>query len=649
MFQVNTDGSDFAVLKYFIGSDGAYPQAGLVLSGTTLYGSTANGGGLDSGVLFSLSPGPPTIATSPEDQTTQAGSTVDLPVAVSGTPPLVYQWFFNETNAIGGATNSILELTNVLFSQSGIYSVIVTNSYGTVTGLVSNLIVQDPFINNQPYDESVNAGDNVLFSVDAGGTSQLSYQWFKDGLSLNDGDNISGAQTPTLMLTNAYGGNAGAYCVVVSNGCNSIRSDVATLTVQDPFINSDPVSQVIAPGQTAQFSVLAGGTEPLSHEWRKNGNVLSWATASSLTLSNVQQADEGNYDVVVSNQYGRMTSAVAVLTVSLAIADSFNPGASGAMDEVNTLIVQPDGKILVGGSFSTLGGQPRNCIGRLNADGTLDASFNPGADAPVFSLALQPDDKILAGGVFSTLGGQTRNYIGRLNADGTLDTDFSPGTYWNVFSLAVQVDGKILAGGYFGIGRLNADGTSDTRFNPGADPSVYCIVVQADGRILVGGSFTTLGGQPCSYLGRLNVDGTLDTSFNPRAGAEVHALVVQPDGKIVVGGSFSELCGQPRNYIGRLNADGTLDTSFNPGAGAGVFSLALQPDGKILAGGWFTTLGGQARNYIGRLNANGTLDTDFNPGADAGVVSRPYSPTARLWSVAISPCWAGSRASTSGA
>jgi hypothetical protein len=122
----------------------------------------------------------------------------------------------------------------------------------------------------------------------------------------------------------------------------------------------------------------------------------------------------------------------------------------------------------VGGQFTTLGGQPRSRLGRLNADGTLDASFDPGADLEVYTLAVQADGKILAGGIFTTLGGRPRNYLGRLNADGSLDSTFDPQADGTVVSLALQADGKVLAGGGFStlvgelhntIGRLN-DGTA---------------------------------------------------------------------------------------------------------------------------------------------------------------------------------------------
>jgi uncharacterized delta-60 repeat protein len=313
------------------------------------------------------------------------------------------------------------------------------------------------------------------------------------------------------------------------------------------------------------------------------------------------------------------------------LPDSFNPGAN---EEVTSLAVQADGKILVGGGFTNLGGQARNYIGRLNADGTLDGGFNPGTgaviDATVYSLAVQADGKILVGGGFTTLGGQPRNYIGRLTANGTLDSAFNPGANDRVNSLAVQPDGKILVVGNFTtlggqtrnrIGRLNADGTLDSGFNPGANDRVYPLAVQADGKILVGGLFTTLGGQTRNRIARLNANGTLDSGFSPGANDRVYALAVQADGKILVSGWFTTLGGQTRTGIGRLNANGTLDTGFNPGAGYRVISLPVQADGKILLGGEFTTLGGQARSYIGRLNADGTLDSGFDPGAGGYVHS----------------------------
>jgi uncharacterized delta-60 repeat protein len=258
------------------------------------------------------------------------------------------------------------------------------------------------------------------------------------------------------------------------------------------------------------------------------------------------------------------------------------------------------------------------------------AGFDPGANGDIYAMALQADGKILVAGAFTILGGggsgtATRNFIGRLNADGTLDSSFNPGANGTIYAMAVQTDGKIVVGGSFSmlggggtgttarsfIARLNSDGSLDTSFNPGANSTVYSFAVQSDGKILVGGNFTMLGGNARNHIARLNgdVSGTLDNSFNPGADNTVVAIVAQADGTTLVGGHFTTLAGSARNHIGKLFADGSLDTGFNPGADSAVLALVLQADGKIVAGGSFTTLGGTARNYLGRLNQDGSLDT----------------------------------------
>ncbi len=348
------------------------------------------------------------------------------------------------------------------------------------------------------------------------------------------------------------------------------------------------------------------------------------------------------------------SSWLAVLYLALLVAlpagaaaqsiDDFNPGASL---RVSALAVQPDGKILVGGAFSTLGGGglgtvTRANIGRLNADGSIDASFNPGAGGDVHALAVQADGKILVGGAFTTLAGTIRQHIGRLNADGTIDDTFDPGASEIVTAIAVQADGKILVGGYFTtsgggsfgstgrqhLARLDVDGSVDTSFDPGADNYVFSLAVQPDSKILVGGWFTTLGGAARHCIGRLNADGSVDSAFDPGANDIVDVFAVQADQKIVVGGHFTMLGGggsgtNARSFIGRLNANGSIDGAFDPGASSFIYALALQTDGDILVGGQFLRLGGggtgeTARSGLGRLNPDGTLDTSFDAGVSGG-------------------------------
>jgi uncharacterized delta-60 repeat protein len=581
------------------------------------------------------------IFAQPASRTNNAGTTAIFDVGATSTYALLnYEWYKNgvplsDGGNVSGSSTSTLTLNNVLAGDAGNYSVVITNAFGAVTSSVAILTVNDPAIVTQPASRITITSTTASFSVGASGTTPLSYQWLLAGVPLSDGGHISGSGSATLTLSNVQTADAGNYSVVITNPVGAVTSSLASLTVitSDPFIGTQPVTQLSPPGQNATFSVGAMGLSPLSYQWRKGGVNLPSGTNASLSLGNVQSGDAGAYDVVVNDASGSVTSSVASLKVTL--VDTFNSSANGCNSTVYSMAVQPDGKVLVGGNFTTLGGQSRSRIGRLNSDGSWDSSFNnSGANDYVFSLALQPDGKVMVGGNFSSLAGQGINRVGRLNTDGTTDHTFTfnSGTGADSYlrSSLVQADGKILVGGNFTtlvgqsrsrIGRLNADGTLDSTFNPGAGGLIYTLALQPDGKILVGGSFTTLGGQTRNRLGRVNPDGTLDTAFNPGANNTVNVILVQPDGKILVGGSFTTLGGQSRSYIGRLNADGTLDTAFNPGANAQVDCLDLQADGKILVTGYFTTMGGQTRNYLCRLNANGTVDATFALGADKDVLA----------------------------
>ena len=315
---------------------------------------------------------------------------------------------------------------------------------------------------------------------------------------------------------------------------------------------------------------------------------------------------------------------------------TFDP-QSGANGPVLTTAIQSDGKIIIGGGFSTYSETARKNIARLNADGTLDTAFSPGTGANAFihTATIQSDGKVIIGGDFTNFNGTAINRIARLNADGSLDTDFNPGAGANssVETIAIQSDGKIFIGGSFNnfngtlinrIVRLNADGTLDTSFDPlnGADGRVETASIQSDGKIIIGGSFTNLDGIGIRSIARLNADGTLDTSFNGPTGptGEVETATIQSDGKVIIGGNFSNFSGTAINRIARLNADGTLDTDFNPGTGANwstVETTAIQSDGKIIIGGTFTSFNGTGRNRVARVNGGDAIVTPPAPTADA--------------------------------
>ncbi|MEM9016841.1 MAG: delta-60 repeat domain-containing protein, partial [Verrucomicrobiota bacterium] len=288
-------------------------------------------------------------------------------------------------------------------------------------------------------------------------------------------------------------------------------------------------------------------------------------------------------------------------------------------DPVYSAIVQPDGKILIGGAFIYVNGRACRGIARLQSDGSLDdlEDFfsNPGADNAVYTLALQPDGKILAGGLFEGFQGGSRNRIARLLDDGRLDESFDPGSGADnaVFCISVQGDGKILIAGDFEnyngssinrIARLNPDGTLDSSFNPGtgANARITGLAVQPDGRIILCGAFQSIDGTSVGRIARLNSDGSVDSSFDPGTGAddEVVTISMQTDGKVLIGGLFQNVNGSSCKRVARLNSDGSLDSSFDVGAGADneVAAIALQGDGSVLLGGLFGDFDGNSKNGV---------------------------------------------------
>ena len=342
-------------------------------------------------------------------------------------------------------------------------------------------------------------------------------------------------------------------------------------------------------------------------------------------------------------RYNGITKPNLIQTTSAGVLEQrFNP-VYGPSNKVSAIGLQPDGKILIGGVFTVYNGAAANYFTRLSADGTPDASYLHGssANSSVNAIAIQPDGKAIIGGSFTTYNGTLRGRIARLNTNGSVETAFNSGTGANniVNAIALQQDGKILIGGNFTLygsiarnrlARLNADGTLDASFNVGAGlvgstVSVRAIAVQPDGKILVGGIFVGYNGINRQNIVRLNPDGSIDPDFKYTYGANVSVLAfaLQPDGKILVGGGFNVYNDANAGRIVRLNSDGTTDTGFNvEGSGANnlVNSIALEPGGKILIGGSFTTYNTLAAR-VARLNSDGTVDGSFIADAASGDIT----------------------------
>jgi uncharacterized delta-60 repeat protein len=347
----------------------------------------------------------------------------------------------------------------------------------------------------------------------------------------------------------------------------------------------------------------------------------------------------GPFTLVNGMQRNRLTR----LNLDGSLDASFPSGQTGLNGEVRTIVLQGTTNILVGGGFSSVNGAPPGGIARLKSDGSLDSSLSgttfehaPAQWNPfVYSLAVQNDGKVVVGGQFTSVNGVARTNIARLNGDGSLDASFvtgavmpdaSPGSI--VQSVALQPDGKIVFSGEFisvngvartNIARLNSDGSLDYPFHADLGPFAASggpLLVQNDGKILIAGSFWTVNGVARTNLARLNPDGSLDDSFlHDLAGVPgyIACVALQQDGRILIGGQFSSVNGVSRHNIARLNSDGSLDASFLNGLGTDydVNSVALQPDGKALIGGMFGLVNGVSRNRIARLNPDGSLDLSF--------------------------------------
>ena len=289
------------------------------------------------------------------------------------------------------------------------------------------------------------------------------------------------------------------------------------------------------------------------------------------------------------------------------IAMEFNPG-SGLDSWGKCIAVQPDGKSIVGGDFTSVDGVDRNRIARFNIDGSLDSSFDPGLgfDDEVMALALQPDGKVLVGGKFKKFNNVWRKGLARLNADGTLDWSFNVGQAvhsdeagW-VHAIVLQ-DQRALGSGNGGVSQLN------------------------DHKVIVCGCFSRYNYRPAYSIARLEMNGRYDSTFETTRGVAgfVHAATVQQDGKLVIAGTFSRVDGVVRRNIARVLGNGRNDPSFDPGSGTDdeIRTVEMFGDGKIFIGGLFDRVNNRPRKGVARLNVDGSLDASFNLEAKHGIKS----------------------------
>jgi uncharacterized repeat protein (TIGR01451 family)/uncharacterized delta-60 repeat protein len=377
---------------------------------------------------------------------------------------------------------------------------------------------------------------------------------------------------------------------------------------------------------------------------------------------------------IVAGQFttynGTARSCIARATSNGPIDTTFNPGSGANGGMISSLALLPDGsgKMMIGGSFLQYNGADRKFIARLNPNGLRDGTFAPtqDPDGPVWALAIQTNNQVIIAGEFTMIGEVPRAHIARYNADGSLDLSFDPGANAPddiVWSVAVQPDGKVVIGGQFanlgsenlgGLARLNADGSADAGFNAnlgfGVDGIVYTVAIQGGTQIVLGGEFQNVGIAQRTRIARLNSNGVVDNTFNSGTGADdtVFNISAQPDGSMYVGGRFTSFNGTHRLGCTRLYADGTVDTTFldtaynqfaglhrkyydrqwndpdnpdpNPEPRPYVYTSQVLPDGNVVIGGGFQQVGG------GQADASIRFDSDYPSSTiDTNVWTEPKS------------------------
>ena len=485
----------------------------------------------------------------------------------------------------------------------------------------------NPIVNQAPDPRLLGIRTNALALIgdgDAYGVLAFNQPFFQ-------ADENGGSVTLTVLRS---AGSAGTVSVNYSAGPDSAV----------PGVDFTPVSGTLTlvPGQfSATFAV------PLADDSQSDGNKVVRVELTDPVNALLGVPSAVNLVLVDDESFNNPPGTLDTTFDSSAQANG--PVYSIALYLTNGVA---DGRLMIAGDFTNVNNIVRQGIARLNANGSLDTTFNigTGPNAPVRAMAIQADGKVLFGGFFSEVTGTNRNGIARVNVEGTLDTFFNPGSGADgpIYAIAVQADERILAAGAFsdfdnqrlpGIVRLLPNGRVDTTFNAGSGPDgvVFAFAIQPDGKILIGGDFRSVNGVQRPGIARLHRNGNVDMSFDAGTGTDfaVRAIVIQPDGKIVIGGAFMNVNGVPRNFLARLERHGALDTAFMnglSGANLPVQALALHADGKIVVAGDFTRFHDVTRNHITRLNSDGTTDTtiNFGTGANAFVAALAIQPDRRI-------------------
>jgi alpha-tubulin suppressor-like RCC1 family protein len=519
----------------------------------------------------------PTFVLQPTNLVAPSSANISFFASVTGSLPIVYQWFFNSnplTNdvRISGASTPNLTLLNCTTNDSGAYFVVAANSVGFTTSSVASLTIGvPPTILQSPVGQTNLVGTNISFSVQADGTPPLSYAWRRFGVNLSDGPRIFGSTNSTLVISNLSAGDAGNYDVVVTNPLGSAISAIAVLgVVQPPFITVQPSSRLSLVGPPTTFTASAAGTAPLAYQWQFNGVDIPGQTNTAYTISSVAVSNFGLYRLVVTNVYGFAVSADALLGRST-IASWGSASAQIPITATNVIALSAGNN--PGGLSHVLA---------LRADGTVVAwgnNFNGQTNVPASATNIVA---VAAGGTFSLA----------LRADGTLLTWGNsnngllniPSTLSNVVaiaagrlhSLAIRSDGKVMAWGDNASSQLTVP-TNLVRAQAIAAGSSHSLAIRSDGTIVAWGS--NIEGRGPAYAPPSVFD------VAAVAAGTSHSVALRSNNTVTAWAST----GGVSSPAGLTNAPASISNNVLAISASDNYSLALRTDGRVVGWGTVTT------------------------------------------------------------
>jgi hypothetical protein len=266
---------------------------------------------------------PPRILAQPQPQSVNSNAPATFNVTAIGTGVVRYQWQFNGAN-LPNATNSSFTVSNSLLGDEGEYRVLVTDDIATIASASVRLTVRiAPVILVAPVGQTNIVGSTLRFTVTCSGSVPMGFQWRKGSLPITN-ESPSGwivlyTTNAALTLSNVQTNDSAVYRLIVTNLGNisvPLSRTFTVLVVAPPSLSNQPQSQIVAPGATANFVVVATGSAPLAYQWYFKNAPLNGATNATLTVTNAQDANEGAYYVTVSNLGGTATSVSATLSLN---------------------------------------------------------------------------------------------------------------------------------------------------------------------------------------------------------------------------------------------------------------------------------------------------------------------------------------------